>query len=461
MNTAETADRNPLATEKIPKLVLKYAIPMIISQLVSSLYNIVDQIFIGHSVGIIGNSATTVCLPIVNVCAAIALLFGVGGASNFSIKMGQDRKEEAAHFAGNAMFFLTVCGTVFSVLVSIFLKPVIIFLGATAKNLTYALTYARIVSFGIPFLIISTGGSVIIRADRSPKYSMASTLTGAIINCILDPIFIFVFNMGIAGAAYATVIGQVVSAIMVLRYFPRYRSVKLERHNFKPKTEYLKAIVSLGMSAGIGQVAMTIVTVLLNNSLRYYGGLSAYGSDIPIACVGVLTKVNIISFAFAIGIAQGCQPINGFNFGAEKYDRVRQTFMTALIAVTTISTVIYILIQAFPLQVIKIFGNGSEEYYRFAIKYLRTYMVLAFANGIQPLVSNFFTSIGKAKKGVWISLTRQVLFYIPLLLILPRFLGVDGILYTGPISDFAAVTFALILAFKELKHLKELGKSIA
>ena len=442
---------NPLATGNVGKLIFKFATPSIISFLVSALYNIVDQIFIGQGVGMLGNAATNIAFPLNTICTALALLLGVGGASNFNLKMGQKKEKEAAYIVGNSIISMIISGVTLSLLVIIFLKPLLNLFGSTEDIMPYALTYTRITSFGIPFLIFSIGCSHLIRSDGSPTYAMLSTLSGAILNTILDPIFIFVFDLGMAGAAYATVIGQIVSSLIVARYIFKFKSVKLSKNNLKLRKEFVIAISALGAAACFNQLAMMVVQITMNNTLTYYGALSHYGSEIPLASVGVISKVNIVYMAFTLGISQGCQPIVGFNYGAENYGRVKKAYKTAAIAVTLISIVAFLCFQIFPRQIISIFGNGDENYFEFAQRYFRIFMFMTFVNGIQPITSNFFTSIGKSQKGIVLSLTRQIIFLLPLVIILPKFLGIDGVMYAGPIADSIAFMTAGILIYKEMR----------
>lgn len=444
---------NPLATENIGKLIFKFAVPAIISFLVSALYNIVDQIFIGQGVGMLGNAATNVAFPLTTISTALALLFGIGSASNFNLELGAGNKEKAGYIAGNGVTLLAISGILLSLIVIVFLDPLMIAFGATEQVMPYAITYTSITAIGIPFLIFISGGSQLIRADGSPIYAMVCMLSGAIINTILDPLFIFTFDMGIAGGAWATVIGQFVSALLVIGYFTRFKTVKLTIKYLRPRLTYSKAIISLGAAACFNQLAMTVVQITMNNTLTHYGELSKYGSDIPLACVGVISKVNVVFQAFTVGISQGCQPISGFNYGAKNYLRVKKTYKTAAVMVTVISTISFISFQLFPRQIVSIFGSGSEEYFQFAERYFRIYMALAFINGIQPVTSNFFTSIGKAKKGILLSLTRQILFLLPLIVIFPIIWGIDGVMYAGPIADFAAAVLAFALITKEMKSL--------
>lgn len=448
-------EQNPLGTAPVGGLIGKFAIPAIISMLVSALYNIVDQIFIGQGVGMLGNAATNVAFPVTTIATALALLLGIGGASNYNLEMGAGREKKASSIAGTALSTLVITGVILAVAVLLFLRPLLSLFGATTDVMPYAVDYLGITAVGLPFYALSIGGNHIVRADRSPTYSMTCVLTGAIINTILDPLFIFGFGWGIKGAAWATVIGQVVSGILVIIYFGKFRKMYLEMSMLKPSSECLKAIISLGMASCINQIAMAIVQIVLNNILRYYGGLSVYGSDIPIACVGVISKVNQVFMAICIGISQGCQPIWGFNYGAKKYDRVRLAYRYSMIACTAIATVFFLCFQLFPHQIVSIFGTGSDLYFQFAERYLKIFMFMTFANGIQPMSSGFFTSIGKAKLGIVMSLTRQVLFLLPLIVVFSLIMGIDGVMYAGPIADAAALSLAILFARRELVAMKK------
>ena len=455
MSSENIKQGNPLAEEKIGRLIARFAVPAIISMLVSSLYNIVDQIFIGQGVGMLGNAATNIAFPVSIICTATALLLGIGSASNYNLEAGAGRNDRAAGIAGNGLAMLVICGVVIGAVVLIFLNPLLHLFGVTKEILPYAQDYTGITAIGIPFLILTTGGNHLIRADRSPTYSMTCMLTGAILNTILDPLFIFVCHWGIKGAAAATVIGQVVSGLMVIYYFSKKRKMDLKRSMFVPKAGYLKMIVSLGMASCINQIAMAIVQITMNNTLRYYGAQSMYGSEIPLACVGVISKVNMVFMAIAIGIAQGCQPICGFNYGAHNYDRVREAYKKAFAICIVLGVVFFGCFQLFPRQIVSIFGSGSEAYFHFAERYFRIFMFVTFLNGIQPMSSGFFTSIGKSKLGIVVSLTRQIIFLLPLILIFPLFMGIDGVMYAGPIADGAAALVAIIFAEREMKALQQ------
>jgi Na+-driven multidrug efflux pump len=448
----ETKKENPLGTEKTGVLLWRFAVPSIIAMLVSSLYNIVDQFFIGRSVGELGNAATNISFPLSISCVAIALLFGIGGASAFNLHMGKGEKEKAVYYMGNALVMLVGCGLILCVITQLFLAPMLRFFGSPDNVLEYAKTYTRIISLGFPFLILTTGGGHLIRADGRPKISMLCNLTGAVINTALDAIFVFLLGWGMAGAAAATVIGQVISACLAIWYLAHCKSVKLERKHLILQKENVMRIAALGAAPCSNQLAMMVVQIVMNKSLKYYGARSVYGEAIPIACVGIITKVNQVFMSFIIGISQGLQPIVSFNYGARQYDRVKKGYFQAVRVAFLIALAAFCMFQFLPRQIISIFGNGSEEYYRFAINYFRIYLFFTFANGIQPITSNFFTAIGKPTKGVFLSLTRQTLFLLPLLVIFPLIMGIDGIMYAGPVADFMAAVVTVIMITKELRR---------
>ena len=324
---------NPLAVQPVGKLMMKFAIPAILSGVISSLYNIVDQIFIGQSVGMLGNAATNVAFPIIIFCTGISLLLGIGTAANFSLALGEGKKERAGNFAGTGITSLIIAGFLIMIIGFLFMDPLIQLFGATADAYDYALEYVAITMFGLPFYVISCGGTHLIRADQSPRYAMVCVMSGALLNLILDPLFIFGFDMGIAGAAYATVIGQVVSGIMTLLYFKRFKTVKITRKLLRPRLDLLARISALGIAPCVNQLSMMVVQIALNNVLTHYGKQSLYGPDIPLACVGVITKVNSILIMIMVGLAQGAQPIVGFNYGAKNYTRVKETLKKNITAV--------------------------------------------------------------------------------------------------------------------------------
>lgn len=452
---------NRLGTLPIDRLIRQFAVPSIIAMLVGALYNIVDQFFIGRSIGELGNAATNVAFPLTTSCVAIALLFGIGGASSFNLALGRKQKEEAVYYMGNAAVLLFLLGTVLCVVTQLFLTPMLRFFGSPDSVLGYAVTYTRITSLGFPFLIYSNGGAHLVRADGTPKYSMICNLTGALINTVLDPLFIFGFGMGMAGAALATIIGQIAAAGMIFRYMLHCRTVKLTGHHLVIRFEYAVHIMSLGMSSFFNQIAMMIVQIVLNNSLTYYGSRSVYGESVPLACAGIISKVAMLYFSVVIGLAQGLQPIAGYNYGAEKYDRVKQVYARTVRYALTISTAAFLLFQLFPRQIISVFGDGSEEYFLFAVRYFRIFLFMTFLNGIQPVTATFFTAIGKPVKGIFLSLTRQILFLLPLIVIFPIFMGIDGIMYAGPIADLAAGAAAIGMIIFEMRQITGLQQAAA
>lgn len=452
---------NPLGSEPVSSLLRRFAIPSVIAMLVSALYNMVDQLFIGHSIGVLGNAATNVAFPLSMVCTSIGLLCGIGGAANFNLCMGRREPEHAKSYVGSAISMLAILGVILCVAVQLFLHPMMLLFGATPDVIDYACTYTRITSIGFPFLIVTIGGSNLIRADGSPKFSMLCNLVGAIVNTILDPLFIFVFHMGMAGAALATITGQILSFALVVFYLRGFKTLPLSLSDLKPNMACWARIAALGATPAFNQVAMMVVQIVMNNTLTYYGSNSVYGSDIPLACAGIISKVNMLFFSFVIGISQGLQPIVSFNFGAQKYDRVKDAYKKAVFAATAISIVAFLCFQFFPRQIIGIFGSGSKEYLHFAERYFRIFLFFTFLNGIQPVSSNFFTSIGAPKKGIFLSLTRQIIFLLPLLLIFPYLFGIDGVMYTAPIADLAAASVSIVMVVREFKIMAELQKATA
>lgn len=457
VSTYKTIKKNRLGTDNIKNLILAFAIPAIISNLVSSLYNIIDQIFIGQAVGMLGNAATNVTFPLTTVVVGISLLIGIGSASNFNLEMGRQNEEKAKKFIGNGITYLVIAGVLLTIITLIYLEPLVLLFGATENVLPYALTYTRVTALGFPFMVMIIGGGQFIRSDGSPKYAMFTTLTGAIINIFLNPLFIFTFNLGIAGAAMATIVGQGISAFLIFRYFKNFNTVTLEKSDFIPSPIFLKAIVALGAASALNQMALALVQTVMNNTLSHYGALSQYGADIPLAVVGIITKVNTLYYGLLIGIAQGTQPIYGYNYGAQDYKRVKETLFMAIKIVVGIGIVTFGAFQIFPRQIISIFGKGNELYYDFGVRYLKIFLFFTIFNGIQLITSSFFTAIGKSSRGIFLSLTRQVIFLLPLVVFLPRVFGIDGVVFSGPIADFAALALSVIFISNEVRLLNKLS----
>lgn len=451
-------EKNPLGYERIPSLLRKFAVPSIIAMLVSSLYNVVDQIFIGQGVGMLGNAATNAAFPLTTICMAITLTIGIGTASRYSLYLGQGQEERAAQTVGCGICMMVFFGTVYAVITEIYLKQMLVAFGAIDEVLPYAVEYTRITAIGMPFIVIMNGMSNLARADGSPTYSMTTMIIGAVINTILDPIFIFGFGWGVAGAAWATVIGQVISCVYAFMYIKRLKRITLRREHLRVTPKEMLTTAAMGMSNGLTQVAITLVQIVMNRSLVKYGELSEYGSAIPLAASGIVMKVNSIVLAVIIGITQGMQPIVGFNYGAKQYDRVREVYKLAIKCELAITLVAFAVFQIFPQQVLSIFGSDEGDqtlYFDFAVKFMRTFLMLLPLTGVQMISSNFFAAIGKPLKGAVLSLTRQVLFLIPLVLILSYVFGLTGIMAAAPISDLTAFALVMVFIVREMNNMKK------
>lgn len=452
MNHTSTA--NPLGYEKLPVLLRQFAVPSIIAMVVSSLYNIIDQVFIGQGVGYLGNAATNVAYPLTTISLAMTLLISIGSASRFSLSLGEGDENRAAQAVGNAVSMIVLFGILYVFVIEIFLHPLLTAFGATADVMPYAEDYTRIIGIGMPLLMLTNGMSNLARADGSPRYSMLCMLVGAILNTILDPIFIFKLHMGIKGAAYATIIGQFFSFLLAVRYLFKFQHVTLKKQHFGLKLPVCLNIASLGMSNCLNQIAITLVQIVLNNSMTYYGAKSVYGSEIPLAASGIVMKTNAILLSVIIGLSQGSQPIIGFNYGAKQYERVRGVYKLAISCNLVISAVGFVLFQFFPKQIISLFGTGDALYFEFAVRFMRIFLFMVLINGVQLLSSNFFAAIGKPLKGMILSLTRQVIFLIPLMLVLPIFFGIDGILFSAPIADALAFLVTIFFIRREMKQMR-------
>lgn len=444
---------NILGTEKISKLIRKFSIPCIISMLVNSLYNIVDQIFIGRGVGYLGNGATNVVFPLVMIGLAFSLMFGDGTSAYLSLKLGEKKKKDAEVGVGNGILISTIISIIFCVITLLFLPQFLTLFGCTKNLKSYAMTYGMIVAIGFPFSMIGTTLNSIIRADGSPRYSMMSMVVGAILNTILDPIFIFVFHKGVAGAAIATVISQIVTFVLNVLYIKKFKTVKLSKNCFKLNFSVCKRIATLGISSFITQMSFVCVMTAENNLLGRYGSMSIYGAEIPITVLGIVMKINQILNSIIIGIAVGSQPILGYNYGAGKNDRVKETLKTVLKSSLIISTIAFILFQTIPDKLILIFGSGNANYIKFACLAFRTYLLLCICNGVQIPAGIFFQAIGKSTKSAILSLSRQIIILIPAMILLSHIWGIQGVLSAGPVADGLAFVLALVFLIKEMKLL--------
>ena len=449
-----------LGNAPVTSLMIKFAVPSIIAMLVGALYNIVDQLFIGNAVGPLGNAATNIAFPFTTSCLALALLFGIGGASCFNLSMGRGDREKAPYFVGNAAVMMTICGIILLAVTQIFLTPLLKLFGSPDDVLPLAQEYVRITSWGFPFMILTTGGGHLIRADGSPKMTMFCNLLGAVINTALDALFVLALNWGMSGAAWATIIGQIISGTVAIVYLTRYKTVHLGLRHLRIRWRYTSKIIAIGMASFFNQIAMMVVQIAMNNLLKHYGALSIYGESIPIAVSGIVMKVNQITFSIVIGLGQGAQPIISFNYGAEKYDRVKKALRSAVTVGAGVAILAFIIFQLFPREIIAMFGDGTDEYFEFGVKFFRIFLFFTWLNCLQPIASTFFTSIGKSVKGAFLSLTRQILFLLPPMMILPVFMGIDGILWAGPFADLLSAVAAIILIAVELRIMKrqELAK---
>lgn len=447
-----------LATEieevPIQKLIGKYALPAILSGVIAALYNIIDQIFIGNIIGTEGNAATNIAFPLVTLTTAIMLLFGLGGTINFSIALGQKNVEQAKKFVGVILILTPITGILVSVMTLLNLDPLLKILGSTEHNHDLAMTYVSITAFGFPLWMTTEASTKVIRADGSPKYAMICSITGAILNCFLNPLFMSVFDMGIAGAAYATITGQLVSFILTIKYFFKFNTFDIKFSEIKPDLHTVKRTCILGMSPFFNQMVMMVAQIVMNNTYVFYGAQSIYGSEIPLACVGIITKINAIYMSIMVGIAQGAQPLFGYCYGSNKPEKVLDIYFICIKYATIISVGVFIILQTFPRQILSIFGGDGELFFEFGVSYFKIFMFMTFLNGIQPISFNFFSAIGKPIKSTIISLSKQLIFLIPLVIIIPRFYGLEGILYAGPIADTAAFCLTSFFLTGEIKNLK-------
>ncbi len=457
MSNIKTAE-NPLGYEKISALLRKFALPSVVAMVVSALYNIVDQIFIGNYVSTVGNAATAVAFPLTTICIAISVLAGVGGASRFSIELGKGDKNEAGKCVGNALILALILGVSYTVLAYIFCENLLVLFGGSGETLTLANEYSKVVIIGMPFLILSNVASNFIRADGAPRFSMMCMVIGAVVNIGLDALFVcdWGFQWGMAGAAGATVISQFLSFCISICYFRKFKAITIDIKSFLPDIKRMYKIASLGMSNSVNQMAICIVQIVMNGQLNKYAQLEMTMEDayIPIAAFAVVMKVNSILISVFIGMAQGMQPIAGYNYGARRLDRSKQVCIFAASVCAAISAVGFACFQLFPEYIVSIFGSGNTLYTEFAVKTMQIFLSMIVLNGIQMTVANYFSAIGKPVKGVVLSLTRQILLIVPLMYILPMFFGLDGILYAAPITDFVSFILALILILREFS-LKE------
>jgi len=437
-----------LGEEKIGKLLLTFSVPAIVGMLVNALYNIVDRIFVGRGVGALAIAGITISFPIMLILMAFGMLVGLGATSLISIRLGQNKQEDAEQIMGNAMILLIVLMLGTTVVGLAFLEPLLRVFGASADVMPYAKDYLRIILIGAVFQGIGFGMNNFIRAEGSPKIAMLTMLIGAILNTILDPIFIYIFKWGIQGAALATVISQAASSIWVLSHFLGGKSIlKVQKQNLRLKMDVVLSIFSIGFAPFMMQLAASVVNGVMNNQLVEFGG------DMAISAMGIITSVSTLILMPIFGINQGSQPIIGFNYGAKKYDRVKKALKYASLAATAIVVLGFFLVRFFPVQLITLFAQGNDELIDIGTNGLRIFFAVLPIIGFQIVSSNYFQAVGKPKQAAILSLSRQVLFLIPALLILPRYFELNGVWMATPIADALSSIVTGIWVMFEMKNL--------
>ncbi len=443
-----------LGQEKISKLLFKFSIPCILSLLISSLYNIVDQIFIGHStLGYLGNAATGVVYPITIIAVAFAWCFGDGAAAYLSLCQGRGTSKNAHKSIGNSILVTFVTSIIFLILGFIFKEQLLYLFGASNKSIALARDYYTIILAAIPIYMLGNSMNAVIRADGAPKFSMATTATGAIINIILDPIFIFGFNCGIKGAAYATIIGQIATLILSIIYYLKPKTFKLSLDSFKMDFNIFKNVLKLGVSTFITQMSIVIISLVCNIMLAKYGAKSKYGADIPIAVIGITMKVFSIVINIIVGIILGAQPILGYNYGAKNMARVKETFKKVCIISTIVGLISTVIFELSPRLIISIFGSNEALYLEFAELTFRLFLMLVTLTCLIKMSSIFFQAVGEPLKSIIVSLARDIIFFVPLVIILPRYMGIKGALIAAPIADLLGIAITVILVIKFFKNL--------
>lgn len=443
-----------LAEESIGRLMLKFSVPCIMSLLVSALYNIVDQIFIGRGIGYLGNGATNVVFPITIIALAVALMTGDGCAAYLSLCQGRNDQEGAHRGVGNAVAFSVLAGILLMVVFYSLKSGILRSFGATENNYAYAEEYFTYIAAGIPFFVFANAMNSVIRADGSPQFAMLSTLVGCVINVILDPVAIFVLDMGMKGAALATIAGQIVSAFLAAGYLFHTKTFRFQKTSFHVNGMYLRKILMLGVSSFLTQISIVVIMAVMNNVMVLYGARSPYGADIPLTVVGIVMKVFQIVIAVVVGIAAGSQPIIGYNYGAGHHGRVREIYKTMMLAECVVGLTATVVFECFPLQLVSIFGSESGLYNEFAVLAFRIYLSTMVLCCIQKGTSIFLQALGKPVLSMGLSLLRDFVMSVPLVLLLPVRLGVTGTLLSAPIADMVSFVAVVVIMTSMMKQLK-------
>ncbi len=454
-----TVQEQQLASGSIRKTVWKYGIPCALITLVNALYNIVDQIFIGQGVGYLGNSATNVIFPLTTIALALGLLVGSGCAANYSIFLGSGKREKASASMANSIVFIFIESILFMVVCLLLLPKMVIWFGATEASYQYAIDYGSIIIYGFCFYMVSIGFSNMLRADGRPKVATVSTVIGCIINCILDPLFIFVCHWGVKGAAWATIIGQFASLVFSTVFIFRPQMVKFKAEDFKLSLRLFGKIASAGITEFTLNVCIAVLFIVNNNLMRYYGALSKFGADIPLATYGIMMKLSHILTAIATGMGQGAQPLIGFCFGNGDYTRVKKTIRFSLLQGLIIGVAVWLLCMIFARPILLLFGAESELYMNFGVKLIRTYLGLVFLNSLVTTSSNIFMSLGKGYLGAILQVSRNLILCAGVGAILCSFIGVEGVVYEGLIADGGAFVLAAVLMLITWKQLGKMPRS--
>ncbi|MBQ8305402.1 MAG: MATE family efflux transporter [Blautia sp.] len=443
-----------LETEPVSRLMRKYAVPCIISLLVAALYNIVDQIFIANAsyLGSYGNAANTVVFPLTVIALAIAVMIGDGACAYVSILLGQGRKEDASGTVGNAVLLTVASGLLLTVLYLVFREPILAMFGGTvnAETLHHSREYFFYITLGLPFYMFGQAMNPVIRSDGSPRFAMVSTVAGAVFNIIFDPIFIFGFKWGMMGAAVATVLGQVLTAVMAVWYVCHMKAVSLGRRDFALRGDLVRRFIPLGVTSFLSQISLVAAMAAINNMIRKYGALDpAFGQEelaqIPMAVVGIVMKFFQIVISISVGMAAGCIPVAGYNIGAGRRDRARELFILLLKLEALVGFAALLIVEIFPKQLISLFGAGNESIYytEFAIRSFRIYLCMMVLATVNKGTFIYLQALGKALASTLISLFRELVFGVGFAILLPRFFGLDGVLYSMPVSDF--LTFLITI----------------
>ncbi len=448
---------NKLGTEKISRLLLQFSVPTVMTLMVNCLYNIVDQIFIGRAVGITGMAATNAAFPMFTISAALALMVGDGTAANISLWLGKGQRKEAEKTLGNGVFLLFWLSVILGCMMFFGSRFFAKLFGASSGTLALSADYMRILAFGLPFQMVNMAFTAIIRADGHPQYAMRSMMVGAGLNVLLDPLLIFVWDMGVSGAAIATIIGQIAAGSICLAYISKFEHIRFQKKYLRPIYQVCGSILHLGLPSFCMQTATALTQIVMNHHMRDCGALTKYGSEIALSCYGVMMKIYQVAHAMFVGIAAGTQPINGYNYGAKKYDRVYQTCRMAVMLSFIISLLWFAIFQLGSGILARIFIKDDPQYIAFSVFCFHIYMLAFFVYGLPQVTASIFQAMGKPWKSLMVALSRQILFLIPLSMVLAKRYGMHGVLFAAPVSDVLACLLAALFLLQEKHQWKKAG----